>query len=35
MAAIFIDELGMKALDINLGVEPGTHGPTGHIVVHH
>jgi hypothetical protein len=26
MAAIFIDELGMKAPDINLGVGPGTHG---------
>ena len=26
MAAIFIDELGMKAPDMNLGVGPGTHG---------
>jgi len=26
MASIFIDELGMKAPDINLGVGPGTHG---------
>ena len=26
MATIFIDELGMKAPDINLGVGPGTHG---------
>mgnify|MGYP000200388831 CR=1 FL=1 len=26
MAAIFIDELGMKAPDINLGVGAGTHG---------
>ena len=26
MAAIFIDELGMKAPDINLGVGSGTHG---------
>ena len=27
MAAIFIDELGMKAPDINLGVGPGAQGP--------
>ena len=26
MAAIFIDELGMKAPDINLSVGPGSHG---------